>query len=53
MESFIQPFKYLRDVDNDRKIGEKLRKTTLVKNIFNEIHVWKSNKVFQFQASSS
>ena len=53
MESFIQPFKYLRDVDNDRKIGEKLRKTTLVKTIFNEIHVWKSNKVFQFQASSS
>ena len=26
MESFIQPFKYLRDVDNDHKIGEKLRK---------------------------
>ena len=53
MESFIQPFKYLRDVDNDRKIVEKLRKTTLVKTIFSEIHVWKSNKVFQFQASSS
>ena len=26
MESFIQPFKYLRDVDNDHKIGETLRK---------------------------
>ena len=26
MESFIQPFKYLHDVDNDHKIGEKLRK---------------------------
>ena len=25
MESFIQPFKCLRDVDNDHKIGEKLR----------------------------
>ena len=26
MESFVQPLKYLRDVDNDHKIGEKLRK---------------------------
>ena len=26
MDSFIQPFKYLRDVDNDHKIGETLRK---------------------------
>ena len=26
MESFIQPFKYLRDIDNDHKIGETLRK---------------------------
>ena len=26
MESFIQPFKYLRDVDNDHKINETLRK---------------------------
>ena len=26
MESFIQPFKYRRDVDNDHKIGETLRK---------------------------
>ena len=26
MESFIQPFKYLLDVDNDHKIGETLRK---------------------------
>ena len=26
MESFIQPFKYRRDVDNDQKIGETLRK---------------------------
>ena len=26
MESFVQPFKYLRSVDNDHKIGEKLRK---------------------------
>ena len=26
MESFIQPFKYLRDVDNDHKIHETLRK---------------------------
>ena len=26
MESFIQPFKYLRDIDNDHKIGEILRK---------------------------
>ena len=26
MESFIQPFKYLRDVDNDHKMGETLRK---------------------------
>ena len=26
MESFIQPFKYLCDVDNDHKIGETLRK---------------------------
>ena len=26
MESFIQPFKYLCDVDNDHKIGENLRK---------------------------
>ena len=26
MESFIQPFKYLRDVDNDHKLGETLRK---------------------------
>ena len=25
-ESFLQPFKYLRDVDNDHKIREKLRK---------------------------
>ena len=25
MESFIRPFKYLRDVDNDHKIGETLR----------------------------
>ena len=26
MKSFIQPFKYLRDVDNDHKIHETLRK---------------------------
>ena len=26
MESFIQPFKYLRDVDNNHKINETLRK---------------------------
>ena len=26
MESFIQPFKYLRDVDNDHKINETMRK---------------------------
>ena len=26
MESFIQPFKYLRDVDNDHKINETPRK---------------------------
>ena len=26
MESFIQTFKYLRDVDNDHKIHETLRK---------------------------
>ena len=26
MESFTQPFKYLRDVDNDQKKGETLRK---------------------------
>ena len=26
MESFIQPSKYLRDVDNDHKINETLRK---------------------------
>ena len=26
MEGFIQPFKYLRDVDNDHKINETLRK---------------------------
>ena len=26
MKSFIRPFKYLRDVDNDHKIGETLRK---------------------------
>ena len=26
MKSFIRPFKYLRDVDNDQKISEKLRK---------------------------
>ena len=26
MESFIQPFKYLCDVDNDHKINEPLRK---------------------------
>ena len=26
MKSFIRPFKYLRDLDNDQKISEKLRK---------------------------
>ena len=26
MESFLQPFKYLRDFDNDHKIGKTLRK---------------------------
>jgi len=26
MESFVQPFKYLRYADNDQKIGKKLRK---------------------------
>jgi len=26
MDSFAQPFKYLRYVDNDQKIGKKLRK---------------------------
>ena len=26
MESFIQPFKYLRDVDNDHEINETLRR---------------------------
>ena len=26
MESFVQPFKYLCYVDNDQKIGKKLRK---------------------------
>ena len=26
MESFFQPFKYLRDVENDHKIHETLRK---------------------------
>ena len=26
MKSFVQPFKYLRYVDNDQKIGRKLRK---------------------------
>ena len=25
-ESFVQPFKYLRYVDNDQKIGQQLRK---------------------------
>ena len=25
-ESFVQPFKYLRYVDNDQKIGKQLRK---------------------------
>ena len=26
LESFVQPFRYRRYVDNDHKIGEKLRK---------------------------
>ena len=26
MESFVQPFKYLRSVNNDQKIGKQLRK---------------------------
>ena len=34
MESFIQPFKYLRDVENDHKIGETLKKTP---NTFSQI----------------
>ena len=33
MESFIQPFKYLRDVDNDHKMGERLRKL-VTRNLF-------------------
>ena len=34
MESFIQPFKYRRDVDNDHKIGETLRKL-VTRNLLN------------------
>ena len=34
MESFFQPFKYLRDVDNDRDIGKKLRKNDDWENHF-------------------
>ena len=33
MGSFIQPFKYLRDVDNDHKMGERLRKL-VTRNLF-------------------
>ena len=33
-ESFVQPFKYLRYVDNDQKIGKKLRKLVTPK-LFN------------------
>ena len=32
MENFIQPFKYLRDVDNDHKINATVYDTTFIDN---------------------
>jgi len=34
MKSFVQPFKYLLYVDNDQKIGKKLRKL-VTRELFN------------------
>ena len=44
MERFIQPFKYLRDVDNDHKINETLRK--LVTDNLLKLGQEETNKVF-------
>ena len=44
MESFIQPFEYLHDVDNDHKINETLRK--LVTHYLLKLGQEETSKVF-------
>ena len=43
MESFIRPFKYVRDVDNDHKIGEILRKL-VTHNLLKLVHDQEENQ---------